>query len=74
MSLGSRREYLDVVRERYRGARTRAEKGRIIDEVVGTLGYHRKHAIRVLAGRPAAARPGGPAVGACGAPRPVGGL
>ena len=57
MSLGSRREYLDVVRERYRGARTRAEKGRIIDEVVGTLGCHRKHAIRVLAGRRAAARP-----------------
>ena len=33
--------------ERY-GAATRAEKSRILDELVAVAGYHRKHAIRVL--------------------------
>lgn len=48
MSLGSRREYLEVVRERYRKVKRRADKSRIIDEVVSTLGHHRKHIVRVL--------------------------
>jgi hypothetical protein len=49
MSLFSRREYLRVMRKRYRMATTRQEKGRILSEVEATCGYHRKYAIRVLA-------------------------
>lgn len=48
MSLASRREYLQVMRKRYRTATTRHEKGEILDEVTATCGYHRKYAIRVL--------------------------
>lgn len=51
MSLQSRREYLRKMQERYRKAKTRAEKSHILDEVVHVLGYHRKHAIQVLAGK-----------------------
>jgi Integrase core domain len=52
------REYAAAQRERYRCA-TRAEKGRILDEVVAVTGYHRKAAIRLLrrAPRPPTARP-----------------
>lgn len=48
MSLASRREYLRVMRRRYRTAASRQEKSQILDEVVATCGYHRKYAIRVL--------------------------
>jgi hypothetical protein len=54
----SLREYAAKQRERYQGA-TRAEKHRLLDEVVAVTGIHRKAAIRLLrrAPRPRA-RPG----------------
>jgi hypothetical protein len=44
MSLQSRREYLAIAQKRYRGAKTKNERSRIIDEVVKNLCYHRKYA------------------------------
>ena len=38
---------LEAVAERYRGA-GRREKGRILDELCATTGWHRKHAVRAL--------------------------
>lgn len=52
ISMGARREVLAAVAERYRSA-ARPEKGRILDELTATTGWHRKHAVRALsAGRP----------------------
>lgn len=48
MSIASRREYLNTMSERYQGTKSRSEKTALIDEVVQTLHYHRKHATRVL--------------------------
>lgn len=48
MSLSSRREYFLAMSERYRQAKKRAEKTKIIDELVLVLGYHRKYAIQAL--------------------------
>ena len=45
--MGSRREVLAAVAERYR-ASGRSEKGRILDELTATMGWHRKHAVRAL--------------------------
>lgn len=53
MSLPARREYLKVMHERYLKARSRKEKAKIIEEVMATLGYHRKYAITVLKHPPA---------------------
>ena len=46
--MATRKELIEAVRERYRGAPT-TEKTKILDEFVNLTGYHRKHAIRVLA-------------------------
>jgi hypothetical protein len=48
ISMGARREVLAVVAQRYLSA-GRREKGRILDELTATTGWHRKHAVRALA-------------------------
>jgi Integrase core domain len=45
--MGARREVVSAVAERYRSAK-RTDKGRILDELCATTGWHRKHAVRVL--------------------------
>ena len=45
--MGARREVVSAVTERYRSAK-RSEKGRILDELCATTGWHRKHAVRAL--------------------------
>src|SRR4030081_1332994 len=47
ISMGARREVVSAVMERYRSAK-RAEKGRILDALCATTGWHRKHAVRAL--------------------------
>ena len=57
--MGARREVLAAVAERYRTA-GRGQKGRILDELTATTGWHRKHAVRALSGciaRPAEGKP-----------------
>jgi hypothetical protein len=56
ISMCARREVLAAVAERYRSA-GRTEKGRILDELTATTGWHRKHAVRALSAV-AANRPG----------------
>ena len=55
--MGARREVLSAVAERYRWA-GRREKGRILDELCATMGWHRKHAVRAL-GRHGTGKPAG---------------
>ena len=47
ISMGARREVLSAVVERYWSA-GRVEKGRILDALCRTTGWHRKHAVRAL--------------------------
>ncbi|MET4754514.1 hypothetical protein [Bradyrhizobium sp. RT11b] len=47
ISMGARREVLSTATERYESAK-RAEKGRILDALCATTGWHRKHAVRAL--------------------------
>jgi hypothetical protein len=47
ISMGARREVVSAVAERYLSAK-RGEKGRILDELCATTGWHRKHAVRAL--------------------------
>jgi hypothetical protein len=47
MSPRSKKEYLETIYLRYRNA-SRNQKTLILDECCSTLGYHRKHAIRML--------------------------
>jgi hypothetical protein len=49
ISMGARREVVWAVAERYAAA-GRREKGRILDELTATTGWHRKHAVRALSG------------------------
>ena len=57
VSAQSKREYVQAIYHRYRGAR-RPAKQRILDEFCQVTGHHRKHAIRLLNGpAPGAARP-----------------
>src|SRR3990172_12420910 len=51
MSQFSKRELLGVLRPRYLRA-SQAERQRILDELVATLGYHRKYAIQLLKHEP----------------------
>ena len=57
MSPESVQEYLERMRERYRGASKR-QRGALLDEVCAVTGYHRKASIRAV-GRTTAARKGG---------------
>lgn len=47
MTRAAIREYVEAVRERYFRA-SKKEKGKILDEFVGVVGYHRKSAVRLL--------------------------
>src|SRR5438270_13832955 len=51
MSMATRKELIEAVGLRYREAST-SERTRILDELVALAGYHRKHAIRLLAEGP----------------------
>ncbi len=59
--MATRKELVEAVGQKYRGAVDRAAKAAILNEFVRLTGYHRKHAIRVLRrgsglDRPAVAR------------------
>ena len=56
MSQSSKREYLKRIYPRYQKADA-AAKQRILDEFCANCSYHRKHAIRLLNGRPPAEKP-----------------
>src|SRR4051812_22539485 len=48
ISMATRKELIAAVGVRYRTS-TKAERRKILDEFIGLTGYHRKHAMRVLA-------------------------
>ena len=50
MSLTTRKELVRAISDRYTSS-TQLQRGRILDEFVAATGYHRKHAIRVLAAK-----------------------
>jgi hypothetical protein len=54
LSVATRRELKDAIRERYQAARRQRERRQILSELVRVTGYHRKHALRVLKQSPAA--------------------
>jgi hypothetical protein len=47
ISMSTRNELLTKLRARYEDG-NRAEKTRILDELVALSGYHRKHAVRLM--------------------------
>jgi hypothetical protein len=49
--MATRDELLAAIRSRY-GEASRAEKARILEELVAVSGYHRKHAIRLVGSVP----------------------
>lgn len=48
MSPRSKKEYLETIFPRYKTAKSKEQKTKIIDELCKTCNYHRKHAIRLL--------------------------
>jgi hypothetical protein len=48
LSMATRRELKDAIRQRYQAATERRERRQILAELVRVTGYHRKHALRVL--------------------------
>lgn len=50
ISMNTRKELVEALRLRYRGAGL-GDRAKILDELVALTGYHRKHAIRVLRGQ-----------------------
>ena len=48
LSMATRRELKDAIRERYQAATRRRARRQILSEFVRVTGYHRKHALRVL--------------------------
>jgi hypothetical protein len=57
LSMATRRELKDAIRERYRATTKPWERRRIVSELVRVTGYHRKHALRVLNQTPLPPRP-----------------
>src|ERR1700681_3419676 len=57
ISMATRKELVEAVRQRYSAA-SKLGKSKILDEFAALTGYHRKHAIRVLAGVPCEHSPG----------------
>jgi hypothetical protein len=51
ISMATRKELIAAVGIRYRAA-GRVERGKILDEFTNLTGFHRKHAVRVLANEP----------------------
>jgi hypothetical protein len=49
ISMTTRKELIEALRVRYRGA-TYGDRVKILDEFAALTGYHRKHAIRLLGG------------------------
>jgi len=49
LTIDERREYLKAVQKRYVGA-SKAERGRMLDDMEAITGLHRKSLIRLLAG------------------------
>lgn len=52
ISVATRSELVAAIKDRYRAKWS--EKSQIMNEFVAVTGYHRKHAIRLLRGRPVA--------------------
>ncbi|MBF0490801.1 MAG: integrase, partial [Candidatus Omnitrophica bacterium] len=48
MSPRSKKEYLEAIFPRYKAAKSKEQKTKIINELCETCKYHRKHAIRLL--------------------------
>jgi hypothetical protein len=46
LSMATRRELKDAIRERYQAATRRWERRQIVSEFVQVTGYHRKHAVQ----------------------------
>ena len=57
LSMATRRELKDAIRQQYQGSSDRRERRQILAEFVRVTGYHRKHALRVLNHSSAPAKP-----------------
>ena len=67
MSPRSKKEYLEAVFPRYKKAKTKEQKTKILNEFCEICGYHRKHAIRLLSKfkrftKPKIRKPGKPSI------------